>query len=106
MLKVFYEPLLEFDMENEDIRKIIAGIGRENVILAKCGDDKALKWGVHYGITAFQGPFMDNLEVAIIRAKCPNGKNCSAQECLKRRRLLLGSFRDGCLRKDMLEDLL
>ncbi len=106
MLKVFYEPLLEFDMENEDIRKIIAGIGRENVILAKCGDDKALKWGVHYGITAFQGPFMDNLEVAIIRARCPNGKNCSAQECLKRRRLLLGSFRDGCLRKDMLEDLL
>lgn len=106
MLKVFYEPLLEFDTENEDIRKIIADIGRENVILAKCGDDKALKWGVHYGITAFQGPFMDNLEVAIIRARCPNGKNCSVQECLKRRRLLLGSFRDGCLRKDMLEDLL
>ena len=106
MLKIFYEPLLEYDRENEDFRKIIADIGRENVILAKCNDDKALKWGVHYGITAFQGPFMDNLEVAIIRAKCPNGKNCTTQECLKRRRLLLGSFRDECLRKDMLEDLL
>ena len=106
MLKVFYEPLLEYDRENEDFRKIIADIGRENVILAKCSDDKALKWGVHYGITAFQGPFMDNLEVALVRAKCPNGKGCSALECLKRRRLLLGGFRDGCMQKDMLEDLL
>lgn len=106
LIKVFYEPLLEYDLDNQDFRKIISDVGRENVILAKCGSDKALKWGVHYGITAFQGPFMDNLEVAIIRAKCPNGKNCSAQDCLKRRRLLLGTFRDGCVEKASLEDLL
>lgn len=106
LIKVFFEPLLEYDLDNQDFRKIISDVGRENVILAKCGSDKALKWGVHYGITAFQGPFMDNLEVAIIRAKCPNGKNCSAQDCLKRRRLLLGTFRDGCVEKASLEDLL
>lgn len=106
LVKVFYEPLLEYDLANESLKKCINDIGRENVILAKCADDKALKWGVRYGITAFQGPFMDNLEVALIRTKCSNGRNCSAQECLKRRRLLLGSFRDGCVRKDILEDLL
>lgn len=106
LIKVFYEPLLEYDLDNQDFRKIISDVGRENVILAKCGSDKAVKWGVHYGITAFQGPFMDNLEVAIIRAKCPNGKNCTAQDCLKRRRLLLGTFRDGCVEKASLEDLL
>ncbi len=106
LVKIFYEPLLEYDLENENLRKCIAEVGRENIILAKCTDDKALKWGVRYGITAFQGPFMDNLEVALIRTKCPNGKNCSAQECLKRRRLLLGRFRDECVQKDILEDLL
>lgn len=105
-VKIFYEPLLEYDLNNENLRKNISEVGRENVILAKCADEKALKWGVRYGITAFQGPFMDSLEVALIRAKCSNGKNCSIQECLKRRRLLLGRFRDGCLRKDILEDLL
>lgn len=106
LLKVFYEPLLEYDLDNVDLKKVISDMGRENVILAKCGDDKALKWGVRYGITAFQGPFMDNLEIAMIRAKCPNGQQCTAQDCLKRRRLLLGSFRDECPNKTILEDLL
>lgn len=106
LLKIFWEPLLEYDLENHNLKDAIAIMGRENVILAKCSDDKALKWGVRYGITAFQGPFMDNLEVALIRAKCPNGKNCSAQDCLKRRRLLLGDFRDECVSKENLEDLL
>lgn len=106
LLKIFWEPLLEYDLENQNLKDAIAIMGRENVILAKCSDDKALKWGVRYGITAFQGPFMDNLEVALIRAKCPNGKNCSAQDCLKRRRLLLGDFRDECVSKENLEDLL
>ena len=106
LVKIFYEPLLEYDLENESLRKCINDVGRENVILAKCLDEKALKWGIHYGITAFQGPFMDNLEVALIRTKCSNGKNCSTQECLKRRRLLLGRLRDECVCKDMLEDLL
>lgn len=74
MLKLFWEPLLEYDLQNDDLKKEIGDIGRENVILAKCSDEKALKWGVSYGITAFQGPFVDNLEVAMIRAKCPGGE--------------------------------
>lgn len=106
LVKIFWEPFMEYDWENQNIKDALEVLGRENVILAKCSDDKSLKWGVHYGITAFQGPFMDNLEVAMIRAKCPNGKNCTAQECLKRRRLLLGSVRDECLSKENLEDLL
>ncbi len=106
MLKLFWEPLLEYDLQNDDLKKEIGDIGRENVILAKCSDEKALKWGVSYGITAFQGPFVDNLEVAMIRAKCPAARKCTAQECLKRRRLLLGSARDMCTDKEMLEFLL
>lgn len=106
MIKIFWEPLLEYDTENEDLKQIIADIGRENVILAKCDSDKALKWGVKYGITAFQGPFMDDVEVAMIRARCPNAKECTATECLKRKRLLLGAYKDECAHNELLEDLL
>ena len=81
-------------------------MGRENVILAKCETDKALKWGIKYGITAFQGPIMDDVEVAMIKNRCPNAKVCSSLECLKRRRLLLGSFKDECQYPEILEDLL
>lgn len=105
-IKIFWEPLMEYDQDNEELKQIIANMGRENVILAKCETDKALKWGIKYGITAFQGPIMDDVEVAMIKNRCPNAKVCSSLECLKRRRLLLGSFKDECQYPEILEDLL
>ena len=106
LLKIFWEPLLEYDMNNADLKNIIDHIGKENVILAKCDGPQAVKWGVKYGISAFQGPYVDSLEVALLRKNCPNAKNCSVEECLKRKRLLAGWYRDGCKHKDVLESLL
>lgn len=106
MVKVFWEPLLEYDLKNPELQEIFNFIGKENVILAKCDSDKALKWGVSYGITAFQGPYIDNLEVAMLRAKCPNGAKCTAADCLKRKRLVAGELREECAYKDNLESLL
>lgn len=106
LIKIFWEPLLEFDDNNTELKDIIAHVGRENVILAKCEDEKAIKWGVKYGITAFQGRYVDNLEVALLRRKCPNAKNCTVTECLKRKRLLSGWYREGCSHKEFLETLL
>lgn len=106
LIKIFWEPLLEFDTDNAELKKIISDIGRENIVLAKCENEKAIKWGVKYGITAFQGPYIDTLEVALLRKNCPNAKNCTAAECLKRKRLLSGWYRDACSHKDVLEKLL
>lgn len=106
LVKIFWEPLLEFDMDNAELKNIIDNIGRENVILAKCEDEKAIKWGIKYGVTAFQGPYIDNIEIALLRRQCPNAKNCTAAECLKRKRLLSGWYREGCVHKDILERLL
>ncbi len=106
MIKVFWEPLLAYDNDNENFKKAVSSLGAENVILAKCDGDEALRWGMSYGINTFQGPFMDEIEVALIRRQCPDAKNCTAAECLKRRRLLQGMFRDECSHKDILEKLL
>lgn len=106
LVKVFWEPLLEFDTNNEQFKSIIDSFGRQNVILAKCDNEKAMRWGFSYGITNFQGPYIDNLEIALLKAKCPDAKNCTVQECLKRRRLLSGAFRDECTQKESLESLL
>lgn len=106
MVKLFWEPLLEEEPFSPELKAIIDSIGKENVILAKCDSDKALKWGVSYGITAFQGPFMDDIEVAVVRSRCPGASGCTAQECLKRRRLLLGPVKAGCAHPEVLEDLL
>lgn len=106
MIKIFWEPLLEYDLDNQDLKNTIDYLGRENVILAKCDNEQSIKWGVKYGITAFQGPYIDNLEVAMLRSLCPHTTECKAVDCLKRKRLLSGWYRDECQSKEILEKLL
>lgn len=106
MIKIFWEPLMEYDIDNVKLKATIEALKPENIILAKCDGQEALKWGMSYGINTFQGPFMDDIEVAIIRNSCPDYKNCYTQECLKRRRLLQGMSRDECTQKTILEKLL
>ena len=105
-IKIFWDPIMEFDANNEEFRQLVEDLGREKIILAKSLDEKSVRWGMSHGISAFQGPYIDNLEVAIIRSQCPGGKECSAVDCLKRRRLLAGAFRDECRYKEYLEKLL
>ena len=106
MIKLFWEPLLEYDTENENIREMISYLGADNVVLAKCDSETALSWGMKYGLRTFQGPLIDQLETACIHHQCPDSKYCSLKTCLKRRRLLWGAFRDECTQKEYLEKLL
>ena len=106
MIKIFWEPLLEFGPVDEELKEIISSFGPEKVVLAKCDSDKAVKWGVAHGITAFQGSFIDTMEVALIRNKCPNVTQCTSLVCLKRKRHLAGEFKDECAHKEMLDNLL
>lgn len=106
MVKLFWEPLLEFEPFNPKYKEIIDTLGKENFILAKCDSQAALKWGISYGITTFQGPFMDNIETAVIRGKCPDAAKCSAQQCLKRRKSLSALMKAACSQPEILEDML
>lgn len=106
MIKIFWDPLMKDDLGNPELQQVIQDIGEENVILAKCTDANAFRWGISYGIKNFQGPYIDKLEVAVVRSQCPNGQACSAEDCLKRRRLIAGNFRDGCEHKEYLEKML
>lgn len=105
-VKLFWEPLMEFDLDNHDIKNLVQNLGADNVILAKTTNTKAFKWGIGYGIKAFQGPYMDDLETAMIKSRCPNAKICTNLSCLKRRRLITGSLRDECQHIGVLETLL
>lgn len=106
LIKLFWNPMMEFDTNNQELRGIIEHFGSDRVILAKCTDDKALRWGISYGIRTFQGPYMDTLETAVIRSLCPDARNCSAADCLKRRRLIAGSARRQCRHIEILEKML
>ncbi|MBR2034207.1 MAG: hypothetical protein IKA03_06020 [Alphaproteobacteria bacterium] len=106
MIKIFWDPMMEHDINNQNFKNVIDEFGVDNVILAKCKDAKAIKWGIRYGIRNFQGPYIDALEVELFKAKCPNGANCSAEDCLKRRRLIAGTFRNECPQKEFLEKMM
>lgn len=102
-IKVFWHPLLEDYEIGDNIKELFNDIGVDKIILAKSINEKALRWGVKHGIRSFQGPYIDNLEVAITRSKCPNGKLCSAAECHKRKKLIAGAVRNQCAHLEYLE---
>lgn len=103
-IKIFWHPLMEdYNEENSGIRTIIEKVGKEKFILAKTTGESAIRWGIKNGIRAFQGPYIDNFETALIRSKCPSGKICSMADCLKRKRLIAGALREQCAHLDILE---
>lgn len=106
MIKIFWEPLLVYDTDNQSLKNAVEYMKPENVILAKCDGSEAMRWGLSYGLNTFQGPYIDEIEIALIRRQCPNAKICGSLDCIKRRRLLQGMFRDECPHKDILEKIL
>jgi hypothetical protein len=102
-VKLFWHALMEEYNHTDALKPLFSEIGTDKLILAKCLDDKALRWGMQCGIRAFQGPYIDALEVALIRAKCPQGRICSAEDCLKRKRLIAGARRNECMHPEFLE---
>ena len=106
LIKLFWEPLLEYSQKDSDLEKEINFIGKENIILAKCDSEKSLKWGLKYGISSFQGPYVDVIETTLSKVKCPHSKECSTQQCLKRRRVIGGNLREECFDNKFLDELL
>lgn len=106
MIKIFWEPLLEYDTSNEYLKQTIQLLSQDNIILAKCDSQNAVKWGLGYGIRSFQGPFIDEIEVAHLRQMCPHKQECKAIECLKRHRFLQGAQRQECASLANLDKLL
>ena len=103
-IKIFWHDFMdEYSAKSGEIKQLFEEIGYNKLILAKCLDEKAVRWGIKNGIRAFQGPYIDMLEVAVIRKKCPNGKRCAAADCLKRKRMISGYFRNMCEYKEILE---
>lgn len=103
-IKLFWHDLMdEYGVQSDKVREIFEEVGYNKIILAKCIDEKALRWGIKNGIRAFQGPYIDMLEVAMIRKNCPNGKRCTAEDCLKRKKMISGYFRNMCEYKEILD---
>ena len=106
MIKLFWEPLLEYNKEDENVKSAISQLGAENVILAKCDSETSLKWGLSYGIKSYQGPYIDEIEIGLIRRECAYKDKCSIPECIKRHRLLQGVQRNDCFDLTKLEKIL
>lgn len=103
-VKLFWHDLMEeYNPQSEEIKSLFDEIGVNKIILAKCLGENALRWGIKNGIRAFQGPYIDMLEVAMIRKNCPNGKRCTANDCLKRKKMISGNFRNMCDYKEILD---
>lgn len=101
MVKLFWEPLLEADIKNSEIANLCDAIGSDNIILARCDNEKAIRWGLSQGIVTFQGYFIDDISTRVRKANC--SYDCPFEECAKRKKVMFAAKRDECLDKNMLD---
>ncbi|MDD4556391.1 MAG: hypothetical protein PHE89_03575 [Alphaproteobacteria bacterium] len=105
-IKVFWEPLLEYEQGNSKLKSAIQRIGTDKIILAKCASKVSLDWGMKYGIKNFQGPYFDTLEVNQLMGKCCDSGACSKENCMRLRKQTSNLYLEGCSSKIVFEDYL
>lgn len=81
----------------------LAKIDPEKIILMRCEDEEALRWGLTHNIRRFQGYFIDALTAAKIRINCPNKRNCTQKQCSTRKAGITSALRAGCQNQNRLD---
>lgn len=106
LIKLNWSAAILENAETSGLKDALKEIDPEKIVLMRCEDENAVKWGLTNGITRFQGYFIDALSGAGVKRKCQNGDGCSLQQCIARKSCIAGSVRSQCLNQDALDSLI
>lgn len=99
LMKLNWTPALN----KEDKPDWLKEIDPEKIILMRCEDEEALRWGITHNIWRFQGYFIDALTAAKIRKGCSDKKNCTQSQCAARKAGITAALRAGCQKLERLD---
>lgn len=99
LMKMNWSPALIRGEQTDRLREV----DPEKIILMRCEDEDALRWGLTHGIHSYQGYFIDALTAAKIRKGCPNRKVCPAARCRSAKSVIAGAMRAECLSPQRLD---
>ncbi len=103
-LKLNWSPSVPEYNGRTPLPQMIRDINPERIILMRCEDENAIKWGLSQGITRFQGYFIDALSGAGTRRKCKKSDACTMAQCIARKACIAGPLRRECLCPEALDE--
>ena len=99
LMKLNWTPALNKETMFDQIEKL----DPEKIILMRCEDEDALRWGLTHNIRRFQGYYIDGLTGANIRKGCPQKNKCTQAQCVSRKAGIAGAQTAGCLMPQRLD---
>lgn len=75
----------------------------DTLILMRCEDENAMRWGLEHRIMRYQGYFIDKLTATITRHGCRDKANCTTAQCSARKACVAGSARALCTNQSRLD---
>ena len=108
MVKLMWTPELGTpgaQQKGGNIDDHLAEAGVENVILARCDSETAIRWGRDRGIACFQGYYVDTIMAAMTKAACGADCVCAINDISRRRERVTPDRGADCNRPDLIDTL-
>lgn len=103
LVKLVWSPdFLEHGLGDE-VRRSLASIGVERLVLGRCDSEAAIHWGLDGGIPCFQGRYVDAMQAAVAMAGCGKAERCTLSQCIQRHGVVAGQYRAECHDLDVLD---
>lgn len=103
LMKLNWSAALTEEETAEKFAETIKNIDPEKIVLMRCENEDAIKWGLSNGVSRFQGYFIDALSGTGVRRKCITNENCSNVQCVSRKACIAGPIRAQCQSPEMLD---
>jgi hypothetical protein len=82
---------------------ILAQIGADRLVLQGVDSEKAMAWGQAFGLTRFQGPFLEHVQAAKRMSVCAGAPACTLRQCSARCGSQSKAGRAGCTQPGLLD---
>ena len=86
-----------------DLSEKLRPFDPETLILMRCEDENAMRWGLEHHIMRYQGYFIDKLTATVARHGCRDKANCTTAQCSARKACIAGSARAVCTNQSRLD---
>lgn len=102
-IKVFWSPAWLEEKNQMLLSDLLHSYSPQDIILARCDSEQAIRFGQKMGIRLFQGHFIDAILALLSKNSCTFGQECSVSSCMQCRAALSGPEREQCVHQRHLD---
>ena len=103
LIKIFWSPAWTEKKNQSILSNLLKVYPPQNIVLARCDSEQAVRFGQKMGLRYFQGHFIDAILALLAKNSCTFGQECSVSSCMQCRAALSGPEREQCVHQRHLD---